>query len=235
MKKKIILIASMFIALLICGCVDTNITLDIDKSGDTTLYSDVLVKDYLFKRLSEEDLESLKEQSDSIEKITAPGKSGYRITKKLGNLKELKKQEIEELISEGEFKDLIEIKNDKNIFYDTYDIKINIKDYMLESKDTSTTQEVSNMILSALDNSSSINFNFKAPFELLESNSTISSENDSKYIYTWNYTPNNMDNINVKVKVYNIKNIIMISIASIVIIGILIFTALKINKIYKVD
>lgn len=235
MKKKIILVINMLIVLLVCGCVDTNITVDIERNGDMTLYSEVLVKDYVFESLSEEELKSLKEQFDNVEKITALGQSGYKITKNLGNLKESKNQKLDDLINEGERKDLIEINNDKNIFYDTYEIKFNIKDYMLENKDTSTSQGVINEILSALFNSSNINFNLKVPFELLESNSTTSNENDNKYIYTWNYTPSNMDNIHVKAKVYNTKNIIIISMASIVIIGILTLIVLKINKKNKMD
>ena len=235
MRKKLLLFMCLISVFIFCGCVDTNITLDIDKKGNTTLYSDILVKDSLFKNLSEEEMNELKSKYDKIEKITSPGKSGYRVTEKVGNLKDIKGNKLSELKGAEEFKNLVNLKIDKKMFYNIYDIKFNIKDYMLKNANSSTSVEQSKTVLAAIGNSSNVNFNLSIPIKLIESNATNSSESNGKHIYSWNYTLNSMDNIYIKAKVYNIQNIILSLIAVIFIIVVIIILILKRKNTTRLD
>lgn len=230
MKKKLLLFMYLISIFIFCGCVDTNMTIDIDKKGNTTLYSDILVKDSMFKNLSEEEINKLKSKYDKVEKITSPGKSGYRVTEKVENLKNIKGNKLSEIKGAEEFKNLVDLKIDKKIFYSIYNIKFNIKDYMLENANSSTSIEQDKTVLTAIKNSSNVNFNLNLPIKLIESNATTSSESNGKYIYSWNYTLNNMDNIYVKAKVYNVQNIILSSFIVIVVIAVVTILIIRMKR-----
>lgn len=230
MKKILLTIFSIVSVFMLSGCVDTNITVDIEKNGDTIVSSDILVKDAFFEKLSKSEMDKLKKEYDVIEKITTPGKSGYRVTDKMGNLKNINENNLAKLKGADEFKDIIDLKVDKKLLYNTYDINFKIKDYMLENKKSASESESNKTILSAIRNSSNVNFNLKLPVELIESNATSTRESEGKHVYSWNYTLDNMDNIHVKANIYNVKNIILITMLVITLMAVVIILILRMRK-----
>lgn len=213
---------------------DADITLDVEKNGEMIVYSDVLVKDSQFKTLSDEELKKLKETYDDVEKITDVGKSGYRITDKIGNIKSIDLKNINQLDAGEDFKDLITVNDEKHFLYNIYKADLKIKDYILENKDNKKDSKDEfvddKVLLTALGNSININFHLKSPIKLISSNATSFSEEGRKYIYNWEYTVNSMDNLRVEAKIYNIQNIAVLGISLLAILVILVVVAIKYRK-----
>lgn len=233
-NKKIQLLLILIATFILNGCMDADITLDVEKNGEMIVYSDVLVKDSQFKTLSDEELKKLKETYDDVEKITDVGKSGYRITDKIGNIKSIDLKNINQLDAGEDFKDLITVNDEKHFLYNIYKADLKIKDYILENKDNKKDSKDEfvddKVLLTALGNSININFHLKSPIKLISSNATSFSEEGSKYIYNWEYTVNSMDNLRVEAKIYNIQNIAVLGISLLAILVILVVVAIKYRK-----
>lgn len=235
MKKRLLLFMSILSIFIFCGCVDTDITVDMDKKGNMVIYSDVLVKDSVFENLSKEDLDKLKAKYDHVEKITSKGKSGYKITERVGNIKSIKNNSLDKVEGAEEFKKLLDIKQNKNIFYNEYDINFKIKEYLLENKNTEKGINENKTLLAAIGSSSNANFHLKIPIKLLESNATSESQQNGQYVYNWEYEMNSMDNIHIKAKVYNTKNIALLSILIITIIAAVIVLIIRMKNKTRMD
>lgn len=233
-NKKIQLLLILIATFILNGCMDADITLDVEKNGEMIVYSDVLVKDSQFKTLSDEELKKLKETYDDVEKITDLGKSGYRITDKIGNIKSIDLKNINQLDGGENFKDLITVNNEKHFLYNIYKADLKIKDYILKNKDNKKDSKDEfiddKVLLTALGNSININFHLKSPLKLISSNATSISEEGKKYIYNWEYTVNNMDNLRVEAKIYNIQNIVILGASLLAILVIIVLIIIRYRK-----
>ena len=223
--KKLLAVLLVCFSILLVGCVNTDLTLDIDKKGNMTMAMKLLTNNYMATNITEEDLQSVKKEykADSIEKINENNQSGYLLKKDLGNIKGLMSSENKD-IKDNKF---INISEEKNLIYNTYDVTLNIKEALLGEM---TEEDMS--MLNFIGNSASMNLHMTTPFKLSESNATSTvEEKDGRTTYNWNYTLNTLDSIHVKFNVPNITNIIMIISGALVIaIGGFIFIRKRKNK-----
>ncbi|WP_343343718.1 LPXTG cell wall anchor domain-containing protein [Terrisporobacter petrolearius] len=204
MKKLLAVLLACF-SILLAGCVNTDITLDIDKKGNMTMAMKLLTNNYMAENITQEDLQKVKEEykADSIEKINEDNQSGYLLNKDLGNIKDLMSRGNKD-IKDNKF---INISEEKSLIYNTYDVTLNIKEALLGEM---TEEDLS--ILSFIGNSASMNLHMTTPFKLAESNATSTfEEKDGRTTYSWDYTLNTLDNIHVKFNVPNFSNIIIIT------------------------
>ena len=204
MMKKILILLFICFATVLVGCVNTDLTLDIDKSGNANMFMKLLTNEYLANKITEEDLENIKKEYkiDSIKKISEDNESGYLLTKKLGNIA-LGITKEDEVVPNNQF---IDIEENKGLIFNTYDVNLKLKDAMLgnlSDKDLA--------MFNLIGDVASMNFHVTSPFKLLQSNATSTvKENDGRTTYNWNYNLNTLENIKIKFRVPNIKNIIII-------------------------
>ncbi|WP_250675681.1 hypothetical protein LZ906_009370 [Paraclostridium ghonii] len=217
MKKILISIIMIISVVMLTGCVNSDISLNIDKKGNASVTAKILSSDYLMNGINEQELKS---NYDSVEKITEQGKTGYKITENLGNIANLKQNNIKGI---DKFDDLVSVKKVDSFLYNTYDINIKLKDYM--NKNISNEEKG---MLSLFGSGFDLNFNLNTPIELVESNANSNSKKDGIYTYNWNLNLSNLENIHVKAKIPNVQNIIIISILGIILIlGLAVFILKK--------
>lgn len=223
--KKLLALLLICLNIVLVGCANTDLTLDIDKKGNMTVDMKLLMTNYITTNMIEDVLQSVKKDYniDSVEKIKENNKSGYLLIKNLGNIKDAISNKNKDM-KENEF---IDISKEKSLIYDTYKVTLNIKKIILGE-----TTEKDMGIIDFIGNPTNINFHMTTPFKLLESNATnIAEIEDGRTTYTWNYTLNILDNMYIKFKVPNFVNIsIMICGVLAIIISIFIIKKKK-NKL----
>lgn len=224
MKKILISICMIISVVILTGCVNSDITLNIDKKGNASITAQILSSDYLMNGINEKELKS---NYDNVEKITEPGKTGYKITENLGNISNLKQNNSK---GKEKFADLVSVKKEDSFLSNTYDINIKLKDYI--SKNMSD-EEMG--MLSLFGSGFDLNFNLNTPIELADSNANSNSKKDGIYTYNWNLNLSSLENIHVKAKIPNVQNIMILSALGIILIlGLAVFILKKRkNKINK--
>jgi hypothetical protein len=219
MKKLLIPVIMFMTIITLTGCVDSDITLNIDKKGNTSISTQILSSDYLMGNLNEQDL---KTKYDKVEKITEPGKSGFKITENLGNIADLNVKDNKDI---SEYADVIDMKKEEKFLYNIYDVNIKLKDYM---KKNMTNEEMG--VLNLFGSNFDLDFHLNTPIKLIESNATSSSEKNGIYTYNWDFTLSSLENIHAKVKVPNITNICILLVGILLVIILLIVLIIKKKK-----
>ncbi|CEK33350.1 DUF3153 domain-containing protein [Paraclostridium sordellii] len=210
MRKFIVLITMIITTTILAGCVNSDITLDVDKKGNASLTAQILSNDTLMKGINEDDL---KQSYDSVEKITDEGKTGYRITKNLGNITNLDLKNNKDM---SKYADIVDINTQNKFFYTIYDVNIKLKDYM---KKNLSNEEMG--ILNLFGSNFDLNFHLNTPIKLISSNATTTSDKDGVYTYNWDFSLGNLENIQASAKIPNVTNILIVSIISIIVVIIL--------------
>lgn len=210
MRKFIVLITMIITTTILTGCVNSDITLDVDKKGNASLTAQILSNDTLMKGINENDL---KQSYDSVEKITDEGKTGYRITKNLGNITNLDLKNNKDM---SKYADVVDINTQNKFFYTIYDVNIKLKDYM---KKNLSNEEMG--ILNLFGSNFDLNFHLNTPIKLINSNATTTSDKDGVYTYNWDFSLGNLENIQASAKIPNVTNILIVSIISIIVVIIL--------------
>ena len=210
MRKFIVLITMIITTTILAGCVNSDITLDVDKKGNASLTAQILSNDTLIKGINENDL---KQSYDSVEKITDEGKTGYRITKNLGNITNLDLKNNKDM---SKYADVVDINTQNKFFYTIYDVNIKLKDYM---KKNLSNEEMG--ILNLFGSNFDLNFHLNTPIKLISSNATTTSDKDGVYTYNWDFSLGNLENIQASAKIPNVTNILIVSIISIIVVIIL--------------
>ncbi|CEN75669.1 Protein of uncharacterised function (DUF3153) [[Clostridium] sordellii] len=210
MRKFIVLITMIITTTILAGCVNSDITLDVDKKGNASLTAQILSNDTLMKGINEDDL---KQSYDSVEKITDEGKTGYRITKNLGNITNLDLKNNKDM---SKYADIVDINTQNKFFYTIYDVNIKLKDYM---KKNLSNEEMG--ILNLFGSNFDLNFHLNTPIKLISSNATTTSDKDGVYTYNWDFSLGNLENIQALAKIPNVTNILIVSIISIIVVIIL--------------
>ncbi|CEO25555.1 DUF3153 domain-containing protein [Paraclostridium sordellii] len=210
MRKFIVLITMIITTTILAGCVNSDITLDVDKKGNASLTAQILSNDTLMKGINEDDL---KQSYDSVEKITDEGKTGYRITKNLGNITNLDLKNNKDM---SKYADIVDINTQNKFFYTIYDVNIKLKDYM---KKNLSNEEMG--ILNIFGSNFDLNFHLNTPIKLISSNATTTSDKDGVYTYNWDFSLGNLENIQASAKIPNVTNILIVSIISIIVVIIL--------------
>ncbi|CEN78893.1 DUF3153 domain-containing protein [Paraclostridium sordellii] len=220
MRKFIVLITMIITTTILTGCVNSDITLDVDKKGNASLTAQILSNDTLMKGINENDL---KQSYDSVEKITDEGKTGYRITKNLGNITNLDLKNNKDM---SKYADVVDINTQNKFFYTIYDVNIKLKDYM---KKNLSNEEMG--ILNLFGSNFHLNFHLNTPIKLISSNATTTSDKDGVYTYNWDYSLGNLENIQASAKIPNVTNILIVSIISIIVVIILAIFIIRKRKI----
>lgn len=222
MKKMLILISIIISIFMITGCVNTDISLDIDKKGNMKIIGQLISSDYLMNGIDENEL---KNSFDNVEKISEPGKTGYKITEDLGNIKDLNLSKDNKL---KDYKDLVDVNIDDRFIYDIYDVNIYLKDYMQKGM---TSEEIG--IINIFGSGLNLDLHLNTPISLEESNASSSSKNAGINTYNWDLSLGNLDNIHIKFKVPNIQNIVIliIGVALIMVLAIFILKRKRNNRV----
>ncbi|WP_455538537.1 hypothetical protein [Terrisporobacter sp.] len=223
--RKLSILLLVCLTIMLAGCVNTDLTLDIDKKGNMNMSMKVLANDYIASKVTKEDLKNVKEKFvvDDVEKISENGQLGYLLTKKLGNINDSLFKKDNDIKRNK----LIDVKEDKGLIFNTYDITLKLKDNIINQVSKKDLQ-----VLNFIGDSVNVNFHVKSPFKLLDSNATSEKkESDGRTVYDWDYTLGTLDNINIKFRVPNLKNIeILIGLAVLILICCFIFIKRRKNK-----
>lgn len=82
--KKLLALLLICLNIVLVGCANTDLALDIDKKGNMTVDMKLLMTNYITTNMIEDVLQSVKKDYniDSVEKIKENNKSGYLLDKK---------------------------------------------------------------------------------------------------------------------------------------------------------
>ena len=92
MKKKFLLAFIMLSAIMMVGCVDADVTVDLEKDGTGKAIIEVLGPSAVFDNIPEENINELGKDFETVEKIADSDKSGYRFATRQGKLEEIFKE-----------------------------------------------------------------------------------------------------------------------------------------------
>ena len=92
MKKKFLLAFIMLSAIMMVGCVDADVTVDLEKDGTGKAIIQVLGPKTVFDNIPEENINELGKDFETVEKIADSDKSGYRFATRQGKLEEIFKE-----------------------------------------------------------------------------------------------------------------------------------------------
>ena len=230
MKKGIILSIMMTFMIMLVGCIDADITLDLDKDGTGRMIIEMIAPDEMMNKLTQEEIAALEKEYEKVEIIEEEGKYGYKLTTKKENLSELNEDASGILNDSFDYDKYVSLTEEKGLFKNTYKVNLNLKDAMLGEL---SSEEKS--MLAFIGGSANIGIHIKTPIELEESNATSVTEENNKYVYNWDYNLSNIGSISATMKAPNIINIgIAIVLAIAVVVGIVV-VVIKKNKKENLD
>lgn len=209
--KKLVVTIILFASIILVGCAKTDLTLDIDKDGNTKMSMKFISKQS--GSLSQDELLEIKEKygADNIKKINEGDYNGYIISKSLGNIKD------EVIYNNSKKNNLIKLKKNKSFLYTTYDVNFNIKD---EIKNNMSQKD--SMMMNIIGNTATLNFHIISPLKFVDSNATSSSKNqDGRITYNWEYSLYSVKNIHIKFKIMNYINVAFVIIIILILLGII--------------
>ncbi|MBC6696097.1 hypothetical protein H9L25_04850 [Terrisporobacter mayombei] len=209
--KKLFVIIILFASIILVGCAKTDLTLDIDKDGNTKMSMKFISKQS--GSLSQDELLEIKEKygADNIKKISEGDYNGYIISKSLGNIKD------EVIYNNAKKNNLIKLKKNKSFLYTTYDVNFNIKD---EIKNNMSKED--SMMMNLIGNTATLNFHIISPLKFIDSNATSSSKNqDGRITYNWEYSLYSVKNIHIKFKIMNYINVAFVIIIILILLAII--------------
>lgn len=208
--KKLLVLCSIMLMTMLTGCVDVDLTVDIEKNGNAKMIVKILGESYLMSEVNEEDLTS---EYDDVQRISEGTKTGYMITSNLNegfDLDGIESNEYATVTKEG------------GLLSNTYVVDAKLRDAMFSEM---TSEDMS--MISVIGNSVPFKLHVKSPIEFEESNATSVEEVDGKNVYNWDYTLATLNNIYIKVKVPNVVGIASMVIATLSLVGIVVFIILK--------
>lgn len=230
MKKGIILSIMMMFMLMLVGCIDADITLDMDKDGTGRMIIEMVAPDEMMNKLTQEEIAALEKEYEKVEIIEEEGKYGYKLTTKKENLSEINEDASGSLDSNFDYVKYVNLTEEKGLFANTYKVNLNLKDAMLGEL---SAEEKS--MLAFVGGSANIGIHIKTPIELEESNATSVTEENGKYIYNWDYNLSNIGSINATMKAPNIINIGIVMVLVIAVVVGIVFVIRKKNKKENLD
>ena len=245
MKKKLLVGIIMLCSIIFTGCVDADVTVDLDNGGTGRAIVQVVGPGAIFDNISEDTVNDWAKSYEKVEKISESDKVGYRFTTRKGAIDEVLKEvtnlndtidvngDTDSAQNDGSvncfadelYQKYVDIEEDQRLFSSTYNISLKLKDAI--DNEMSSGQQA---VVSFLGHSSTIGLHIKSPIKAEGSNATSESKEDGKYVYNWDYTISDVKNINYSTKVPNIKNIIIAGVCALFILAILIAVLLRKRK-----
>lgn len=247
MKKRLLIGIMMLCAIILTGCVDADVTVDLERDGTGKAIVELVGPETIFDNIPQETVDEWAQLFDTVEKINKSDKKGYKFTTKQEKLDELLKEvtELNGVVDEGSKEDsnetsksksestetvfvqttantsdnksavneianelyqkYVDVQEEKGLFSSSYNIGIRLKDAIYS--EMSTEQKA---LLSFVGRSSNIGLHIKSPIEAKSSNATSQTKEDGKYVYNWDYTLADVQNINFSAKVPNVRNIVIV-------------------------
>lgn len=213
--KKIFILLSVLCMTMLTGCVDIDLTLDIEKNGSSKLVLELQGESYIMNEIDKSELES---QYDKVEVIPEGSKIKYVLTQNIDKDMNTDNEAVNDSVDE-----YLDITKKGGLFTNTYTVNARLKDAMYSNM---TSEEKS--MMSFVGNSVPFKLHLKSPFKLEETNATSVEEVDGKTVYNWDYTLGNMDNISITAKLPNFIGII--GFVAVLAIAIVVFIKFRKNK-----
>lgn len=258
MKKRLIVILMMLCAVMLTGCVNADVTVDLEKDGTGKAIVKLVGPSSVFDNIPKESINEWGKSFEKVEKITESDKVGYKFTTRQGKIDEVLKEvadigkdvDEEQLKNSDETSDsasvqqtsssnnqssknladefyekYVSVQEENKIFSNTYDISIKLKDAIY-----SQMSDEEKTIIGFLGKSANIGIHIKSPIEAKSNNATSQAKEDGKYVYNWEYTLSDIQNINFSANIPNIKNIAIAAVCGIIVLLILIKMAFRKRK-----
>lgn len=238
MKKRFLAIIMMLSTLFLVGCVNADVTIDLEKDGTGKAIVEVSGPNIVFDNISESLVQQIGKDYEKVEKIKKDNQTGYMFTTKQGPLDKV----LRDIVNIESINPAAQVPSSSATttsvvdnattaakdFASEFANKI-YKRYVEVDEDASflsTTYDIDVRLRDALynnmtleqkafmkiaGNTSEIGIHIKSPIEAEESNATSVVEEDGKHVYNWDYNLSNIENISFKAKIPNIKNIAMVA------------------------
>ena len=107
MKKRLLIAIMMLCAIILTGCVDADVTVDLEKDGTGKAIVELVGPETIFDNIPQETINEWAQSFDTVEKISKSDKKGYKFTTKQEKLDELLKEvtELNGVVDEGSKED----------------------------------------------------------------------------------------------------------------------------------
>ena len=89
MKKRLLIAIMMLCAIILTGCVDADVTVDLEKDGTGKAIVELAGPATIFDNIPQETIDEWAKSFDTVEKINKSDKKGYKFTTKQEKLDEL--------------------------------------------------------------------------------------------------------------------------------------------------
>ncbi len=233
MKKKLLIVMMMLCSIILVGCVDADVTVDLEKDGTGKAIVDVVGPKTLFDNIPQSTIDEWGKSFENVEKIKKSDKTGYKFITRQGAIDEVLKEVTGLNESLGDSKQVsstnnedstnslanelyekyVDVKEENSLFSSTYNIDLKLKD-AIYSEMTNEQKAV----VSFIGRSANIGLHIKSPIKAEYSNATSETQEDGKYIYNWEYTLGDVKNINFSAKIPNIRNIAIAGICVLIVL-----------------
>ena len=253
MKKRLLIAIMMLCAIILTGCVDADVTVDLEKDGTGKAIVELAGPATIFDNIPQETIDEWAKSFDTVEKINKSDKKGYKFTTKQEKLDELLKEvtELNGVVDEGSKEDLndtskaksestttafaqttannsdnsvndianelyqryVDVQEEDGLFSSTYNIGLKLKDAIYSEM---TNEQKA--LVSFIGRSANIGLHIKSPIAAKSSNATSETKEDGKYVYNWNYTLADVQNINFSARIPNVRNIAIATVCGLVVL-----------------
>ena len=255
MKKRLLIGLMMLCAIILTGCVDADVTVDLEKDGTGKAIVELVGPETIFDNIPQETIDEWAKSFDTVEKINKSDKKGYKFTTKQEKLDELLKEvtELNGVVDEGSKEDsnstsksksestttafaqttantsdnksavneianelyqkYVDVEEENGLFSSTYNIGLKIKDAIYSEM---TNEQKA--LVSFIGRSANIGLHIKSPIEAKSSNATSQTKEDGKYVYNWDYTLADVQNINFSATIPNVRNIAIATVCALAVL-----------------
>ncbi|MGM9986289.1 MAG: hypothetical protein ACI35O_03575 [Bacillaceae bacterium] len=206
--KRTWLLFNLAVVVFLAGCVQVDVTVDIDKLGNAKLTYESFVDDYVAQigNIDPSQVGDLASYFDDVKEVEKDGETGVVATKELGNVLLLTFVNTNKLELE-QFKDQVHITKQSSFFYDTYKVKIKVIDAIIKE-----LPREYRALLPLYAKQIKLNLNLNIPIELEAENATKSNVDGTQNSYNWEFTLNDQGKeLEATAKLWNIKHIALLT------------------------
>lgn len=254
MKKRLLIGLMMLCMIIFTGCVDADVTVDLEKDGTGKAIVELVGPEAIFNNIPQETINEWAQSFDTVEKISKSDKTGYKFTTKQEKLDELLKEvtKLNGIVDEGSdesldsanttrsesspivqktstnntdnnsvvnnianefYQNYVDVQEEKSLFSSSYNISLKLKDAIYsEMSDKEKT------LMGVIGRSANIGLHIKSPIEAKSNNATSQTKEDDKYVYNWEYTLADVQNINFSATIPNVRNIVITTVCGLAIL-----------------
>ena len=243
MKKRLLIAIMMLCAIILTGCVDADVTVDLEKDGTGKAIVELAGPATIFDNIPQETIDEWAKSFDTVEKINKSDKKGYKLLKEVtelnGVVDEGSKEDLNDTskaksestttafaqttannsdnsvndIANELYQKYVDVQEEDGLFSSTYNIGLKLKDAIYSEM---TNEQKA--LVSFIGRSANIGLHIKSPIAAKSSNATSETKEDGKYVYNWNYTLADVQNINFSARIPNVRNIAIATVCGLVVL-----------------